>query len=444
MSLQIGRVTTQARGPSGRSPRTLATWVLGILLAPVLGYVAAVYGWYAALGGAVILGLGVLSRDARILPVLAIPCTLLVVRVGTTGTNLSISDLVLFLATLWALLAFRLREAPEIRPLLVLAAVYQATTLFTVLVNPYRSNMIEWFHEAFLVAGGLIVGWVVGRQGSARAALSIYVGGAVVLAVLTLGWAVLHHLQPNSPFGQKNYVGDMLAFAVLLVYARPGWVGWQGRAWRPLVLTVCLLGILASQSKQAMISLVVAVGVLLVRDRNVSRRSKAILAAIVPLGVLAYVGASRELASTNQFNSVHVRLSWLHRSLHIWHQAPWFGVGLRWWYTGRFLNAFQPPNAELEVLTSAGIVGLAGFIVLILGSCQVLRRLPHRFGTLALAILVMRVVQGQLDIFWVGGQGSLPWMVVGLGLGALALERSSVDPALGALDAVPSVAPESP
>jgi hypothetical protein len=289
----------------------------------------------------------------------------------------------------------------------------------------------------------LIVGWVVGRQGWARRAISLFVAGAFLLAVSATGWAVLHHLQPAYPFGiQKNYVGDMLAFAALLVYARPDWLGWQGRTWRPVVLSVCLLGILASQSKQAIVSLVIGAGVLLIRDRNVSRRSKAILLAIVPLAVFAYIAASHELASSNVFNGAHQRLTWLHQSLQLWHLAPWFGVGLRWWYTGRFVFAFQPPNAELEVLTSAGIVGLVGFIVLIVGSFQVLRRLPHRFGTLALAILIMRVVQGQLDIFWVGAQGSLPWMVIGVALGVLALERCSVDHALRTRDQAPRAAPK--
>ena len=34
---------------------------------------------------------------------------------------------------------------------------------------------------------------------------------------------------------------------------------------------------------------------------------------------------------------------------------PVFGAGLRWWYTDRFPVRFQPPNAEIEVLTSAGV-----------------------------------------------------------------------------------------
>jgi hypothetical protein len=222
---------------------------------------------------------------------------------------------------------------------------------------------------------------------------------------------------------QKNYIGDMLCFAFLLAYARPDWMSRRVGESSTKIWVVCAVGMLASQSKQAMISAVVGVGILTLRDRDLRRHAKAIVAACVPMVVIAAVIVDKKLRSSNKFNSVHQRETWLRQSLQIWHMSPWFGIGLRWWYTNRVPFSFQPPNGEAEVLTSAGLVGLAGFLVLIIGAVVVLRRVPSRYGTLALAIVVARLVQGQLDVFWVTAQGSIPWLLAGMCLGADFLTR---------------------
>jgi hypothetical protein len=46
-----------------------------------------------------------------------------------------------------------------------------------------------------------------------------------------------------------------------------------------------------------------------------------------------------------------------------------------------------------------------------------------RYGSLALAVLVSRFVQGQLDLFWVAVQGSIPFVVLGICLGVEHLAR---------------------
>ena len=77
---------------------------------------------------------------------------------------------------------------------------------------------------------------------------------------------------------------------------------------------------------------------------------------------------------------------------------------------------FQPPNAEIEVLTTAGVVGLLGFRAHVVVP-RVAWRLDPAYGTLAVAVLVSRLVQGQFDLFWAASQGSLPFMIVGVCLG---------------------------
>ena len=396
-----------------------------VVLVPVAAYLTKGGSRYTLAAGGVILAVGVVTWDVMILPVVAVPATLLVFRVSATSSNLSFSDLVLGLATLCAISMFRLRSDVYVRQLLLLLAIYEATTFLNVVYNPYRANVIEWAHEAFLVGGSLVIGWLVSSRRRAGAATTAYLAGSSIIAVWAAAWSVAHHLAPAYlPLGmQKNYIGDMLCFAFLLVYARPDWMSRRVAESSTKIWVVCAVGMLASQSKQAMISAVVGVGILTLRDRDLRRHAKAIVAACVPMVVIAAVIVDKKLRSSNKFNSVHQRETWLRQSLQIWHMSPWFGIGLRWWYTNRVPFSFQPPNGEAEVLTSAGLVGLAGFLVLIIGAVVVLRRVPSRYGTLALAIVVARLVQGQLDVFWVTAQGSIPWLLAGMCLGADFLTR---------------------
>ena len=73
---------------------------------------------------------------------------------------------------------------------------------------------------------------------------------------------------------------------------------------------------------------------------------------------------------------------------------------------------------QLEVLASAGVVGLVGFLVMWLAVFIVLWRVDPRFGTLAVAVLMSRFVQAQFDLFWAAVQGSVPFVVLGICLGA--------------------------
>lgn len=142
---------------------------------------------------------------------------------------------------------------------------------------------------------------------------------------------------------------------------------------------------------------------------------------------------SAQLTDGNEFNSANQRLAWYADSLRLWQDQPFFGAGLRWWTTGRTSYGFQPPNAELEVLTSAGAVGLVGFLVLFVGVLVVLWRANPAYGTLAFCVVLGRFVQGQLDFFWVAAQVPMPFVVAGICVGALARAEEHGDPLADAL-----------
>jgi hypothetical protein len=374
---------------------------------------------YAVLAAVVVLCVGLAVFEPTILPGAAIVGTLVLERIAGASTNLSMSDALLFVGTLSALIVFRSTEDRDLKALLGLVAIYEAMMVVPVLDNPYRADFIEWGHELFLAGGALICGWVVARKGHARLALGAFLVGACVISLWAAALSPLHHFHPAYlPGGyQKNAIGDLVAFATLAAYANPTYLALSPRI-RRFVIFATLLGIAASQSRQAEIGLIVSI--LFVLHRRGGLRKQGKLIALMTVPALVYIGSKvqHQTVSTNQFNSVHQRLSWYHDSLAIFHVSPWIGVGLRWWYTNRFSFSFQPPNGELEMLTSGGLLGLCGFLILNLGALRRLRRIDWEYGTLAFAAVLMRFTQGQFDIFWVAGSAAIPWLLSGVALGA--------------------------
>jgi polysaccharide biosynthesis protein PslJ len=431
--------------PSGRA-RTALLW---ILIAPpvvaglvLVGLAVPDQPLLVVAAALVVLGVGVSLVEPAALPVVAMPALLVVARVEAGGVDLSASDLVLAVAFWPAVLLAPRPYSPPMRTLLWLSAVYQTATLFTVIANPAVANAVEWFHAWLLVAGALVMGWAVGRRGYARLGLSLLLAAATMLAVSTIvqgvGQLAVGNLQPVYPSWpyemHKNFVGTVLAFAAVIAYARPVWLGWT-RRWTQAVFWLALAGVALAQSRQALVGLGIALLVVSLRRDPHRRRSKLAVFLVVP--VLLFVGSMvrDDIESGNQHNSVFQRFSYLSDAWDVWLGDPLFGRGLRWWNGGA---GVQPPNAELEVLTSAGVVGLAGFLVLIVGVLVVLWRADPAFGTLAFSIVLVRVVQAQFDLFWSAVQVSVPFAVAGVCLGAQAwhAERRATEPAAPAATAV--------
>ena len=59
------------------------------------------------------------------------------------------------------------------------------------------------------------------------------------------------------------------------------------------------------------------------------------------------------------------------------------------------------------------MLGLVAFLLLMVVALRVAWRLDPAYGSLAVAVLVSRLVQGQFDLFWAAVQGSLPFVVLG-------------------------------
>ena len=397
----------------------------GVALIAVVGRLAVTTPDAAIILAVAVLAMGVTAVQPGLIPLAVLPLLLVVLRVGGGGVDLSLSDFALAAAAVPALLLARRPFSAGLRAVLWASAVYQFATLITVVNNPYTANAVEWAHAWMLVSGSLLVGWAVGANGHARTGLRLLIGTIAVLATITVVEGLIHiahgdlsPVYPSFPYGMhKNFAGTVCAMGAVMVYARPRWAG-INRRWSFVLMGMMLTAVLLTQSRQAVIGLVAAVFVLVLRSRTDRRRSKLVLLLVAPLVLFVTNLVQDQVQSGNQFNSVFQRLTWFQDSMTVWSSDPWFGVGLRWWYTDRFPFQFQPPNAEIEVLTSAGAVGLAAFVLLMVVALRVAWRMDPAYGSLAVAVLVSRIVQGQFDLFWSAVQGSLPFLVLGLCLGA--------------------------
>ncbi len=386
---------------------------------------------------AVVLALGLSAADAAIIPLMSIPLLLVVLRIGRGGVDLSVADAVLIGCTAVAFVFATRPFSPPMRNFLWLTALYQFATLFTLLVNPYLSNAVEWAHAWVLVGGSALVGWTIGRAGHGRTGMTALVVSSLVLALITLGNAAVQYAQgdfgpvyPAFPYGMhKNFVGTALGFAAVITYANPKWMGWS-TAWSRVALVTCLAAIATTQSRQAILGLGAALLFVAWRERRQGRHPWALaLFAVIPASVVVATMVRDQVESGNQFNSVFQRVTWLSDTIDFWLESPWVGHGLRYWYRGIPGMDFQPPNAEIEVLASAGVVGLLGFVILMGGALVIAWRLPREFGTVAFAVVLGRLAQAQFDLFWSAVQASIPFLVLGICLGAAALheERHAVD-----------------
>jgi O-antigen ligase len=376
---------------------------------------------------ALVIGAAVSGSRPLAIALIAMPGLLIVQRVGLGGTDLSVSDVALAAAFGTAVLLAERPFSRPLRQLLWLNLFYQFTTLFTVIVNPYTANTVEWFHAWLLISGALIVGWALGAAGYARLALSLIIVTACALAVLTVAQGAINFLSGGFgpvyltwPFPMhKNFVGTTLAAAAAVVYINPDWVGWT-RGWSRFALVLLLIAVVLSQSRQALIGLVAAVLIAVIR-RRVTGRSRFVFLLIIPAAWLVVSMVIEQIESQERHNSVFQRLDWFREVYHHWRESPVFGHGLRYWYNDGALP-YQPPQAEMEVLATAGVFGLIGFIVMWIGVVVVLWRIDPRFGTLASAAVVGRIVQAQFDLFWSASAVSLPFVIAGICLGAMAYE----------------------
>ena len=262
----------------------------GVALVALVGRLAVTMPEAAVIIAVAVLAIGVTAVQPGLIPLAVLPLLLVVLRIGSGGIDLSLSDFALAAAVIPALFLAKRPFSSGLRAVLWASALYQFATLISVVNNPYAANAVEWAHAWVLVAGSLLVGWAVGANGHGRAGVRLLVGTIAVLALITVIEGSVHLAQgdfsavyPTFPYGMhKNFAGTVCATGAVMVYARPTWAG-INRRWSILLMALMLAAVLFTQSRQAVIGLVAAVFVLVLRSKTDRRRSKLVLLLAAPL-----------------------------------------------------------------------------------------------------------------------------------------------------------------
>lgn len=353
------------------------------------------------------------------LAVIAVPCVWIVQR--APGIDVSYPDVIVAVAAVLAFLAGAHRSlSPNASIVLRSFSFYLGMLLGSVVFNHSVRSDFEWFHRLFIVAGAILVGaWLVreGYQHIALRALLIITG---VVSVLAVAESVTHGGAAAYPLWfHKNFVGSLAATTLLVLATAPREFRIRQSWLRLLTLTV-LFGLLASQSRGAFLALALGLFIWFFRSNRERRRTAGLFVAVALIGFVAFVGLSvRTQLSDQQVNphsSISQRVEVETATRELWKQHPFTGVGLRFFARPEF-QGYQPPNDVLnETLAEAGFPGLVGFLIFAGGTVMGLLRRRDALAIAALCVVSGRFLHGLVDIYWVAGTTTLPWLIAGMGL----------------------------
>jgi len=401
-----------------------------LVVAPVAAAQLAVAAFAAsepALALGVIAGLVVLAvalLAPLVLLVGAFPATFAYWRVGPATVDMSVADAFTFLGAL-AALPFVPWRSPTLRRLLVATAGYAVVLSITVLAHPATRSLVEVFHRTSMVVGALLIGAAVAQLGKVRLALQAFLFTAALISVVAALDTLAHHLQPAYPFGiQKNAAGELIVMGLVVLLAVPHRVG-LGRLPTAVLSTVLLVGLAASEARGPALALVAVFALHLLRQRRRQTSSRVVrlaplllAASIVLIGISIVTYRDRDLNSqTQQFNSLNSRLDTYHYAIdEVWKPHLLDGSGLKWFFApGSPVGA--PHNLVVSELSEVGLVGLAALVVFLVVLLRSTRRSSSDLGEAAYLVVVARLLESMLGIFWTAGVGTFPFLVVGLMVG---------------------------
>jgi hypothetical protein len=411
-----------------------AFWVTTVAVAAVMGVAAAGHRKVGlALAGAVLV-FGIFVADPLLLVVLALPGSLLVQRVGGSGTNLSAADLLVFVGGIVALFQVTWKRAFYLRQFMRGIVWYQSVLIMVVIAHPFKDNIIEWFHRWSYIGASVLVGWVIATHGRTKQAFRLLLAGSSILAVLAMEHAVTGHFKP-AQWGvyQKNGIGAIMFIAVLIAQINPPWTGIARREAR-INKYLCVAGLLASQSRQSIILVILGIALAGSLNPELRGRAKLMLLGAIPLIVALYYSFTVNARVNPKFNSVNIRVNQLSAAIHVWHLSPIFGEGMRFYNLPQFVYVTAPPNVLIDNLASTGIIGSLAFLFLVYVTMRTMFRLPYAIGTLGLVILLGHYVDGMFDIFWIGASSIAPFIIAGVALGVADMDRNgTTDPVVGTL-----------
>jgi polysaccharide biosynthesis protein PslJ len=352
------------------------------------------------------------------------PATFAYWRVGPASIDMSVTDALTILGIL-AALPFVPWRSPALRRILVATAAYAALLAVTVVAHPAQRSIIEVAHQTSIVAGAMLIGTAVAQLGKVRLALRTLLLTCAVISLAAALDTLAHRLQPAYPFGiQKNAAGELIVMGLVVLLTVPHRLDWS-RFWIALVSITLLIGLAASESRGAALALVAVFALHLIRQGRAGAGGRMIrlapllmVASIVLIAISVVTYRDRDLnPQTAKFNSVNTRLDTYSYAIEQkWEPNLVFGAGLKWFFAPDSTYGV-PHDLVIDELSEAGLVGMLGLIVLLWVIVSAMRRSASDLGEAGYLVVVARILESMVGVFWVAGPGTLPFLIVGLVIG---------------------------
>ncbi|BCW98671.1 MAG: hypothetical protein KatS3mg024_1498 [Armatimonadota bacterium] len=421
----------------------LRRWPIGAAAWSLLWIVATLAVFrYSAIAAASMAGLFFALQAASLWPTLfmiaifaAMPYQQSVVG-GFANVNVSVSDLVAGVLAL-ALPSITMRKGrflagPALMPLLFFLLI---ATIGTLVNWQGWSSLVSLSRMAVVTLGALLIfanaetrlktlyrcvdAYLLAASILAVIALFTFLGSGIKASMYTLG---LHKNHLGPVFG----CGIVMSLGIILT-------SHHSRARRIWLLGNCALsalGILLSLSRGGWFATSAGVLLLLYLTRNI-RAFAAVLAVSVPVLAILWMTLpeeSREYATevTGRAKTVQTRIASIEEVLEIYRQSPLIGsgVGLR--------KSIEPHNVLVLTLGESGLLGLGGFLAMVWGGITTFRRALRRcvdeqrktLLIVGLAVFVLTLCHGLMDVYWRRGVGFLGWAFVGMAAAFLHQSRS--------------------
>ncbi|HET8930897.1 MAG TPA: O-antigen ligase family protein [Acidimicrobiales bacterium] len=362
----------------------------------------------------------------------AFPASFATWRVGPAAIDLSIADLMTFLGVLAAFPSIPWR-AKAFRQILWASLAYSLVVGVAVVGHFTVSGAIEVVHRFAMIAGTVSIGAALVHRGKVTPALRALVLVATVVSIAAIIDTLSNDLEPAYAFGlQKNSIGTLLVSSIICVYFGRSQLRWP--LW--LVASAGLTmagGLAASQSRGSGLALAAVFVVFLIRNawlrktRRVWRLVPLVLLLAAGLGTTMVMSfqeqANERTGEEYKFSSVGTRET-TYRT--VWDDVitpnPIIGAGPKW-FTQPGAPAGEPHNLVLDELSSDGAIGFIAFVAMLWVCLRVANRAPPPLGELAWYAIVARLTAASFDIFWVAGPNTLPFLLLGLGVGASSIEE---------------------
>lgn len=416
-------------------PRQLRTIALVVLLAPLcfmlvaIGRLTTDRPLMVVAGAAGLILIALVMTDPLSVVALVVPGVWVVLRVSGGGIDMSGSDALLVLGTVCAV-PFVPWQNRRLGRILLAVLVFEALLLMSVIAHPSARGLFEWGHRLFLTGGSVIVGSALFATGAYRRALAAFVAVAAVVGPIAAVDSARQGFGAAYVLGfHKNFIGSLMLVVLAVTYLAPAAISWSKRT-LILIKIAAALGLLASQSRGAILALVIGLVVACVNSRAIRRQAKPLIVLLIPLALFAALSLRDQLNGTDSgHSSITERARYREQAMEAWRASPALGQGMRFFKSGDFELKSDPHNVIVASLSETGVVGLVALLGLITTAVAVLWPVRKPLAVAALAVLVGRFAHGVFDIYWVAATQTLPWLVVGMAVGDQTPVRTNSDAA---------------